>query len=117
MNLAFPKIVKRKKKQREGMSKKHLENLRQLGCCICGDLAEVHHLKQGIPLKERGMGRRAADRYAVPLCHTHHINGVETLSSKSETAWFIAKGIFDPVQLAEDLWNAKDIEEMKAVMP
>jgi hypothetical protein len=117
MNLAFPKPKKRKKKKRPGMDPKHLENIRKLPCCVPGcpsiGKSDAHHLKQGLPDSERGMGRRASDQYTVPLCAHHHINGVERFASKEERTWFATHNVRDPLELAKALWKAKDIEEMR----
>lgn len=111
MKFPLPKPKKRKKKKRAGMDPKHLEFIRRLPCCICGyEPVEAHHLKFGTG--ERGMGMRSTDKWAVPLCHEHHINGVERFGSKMEASWFKAKGV-NPLNLAKDLWGATgDIEAM-----
>ena len=116
MNLAFPKPKKRPKKKRKGMDKKHLENIRKLPCLVCGDVpSEVHHLKQGTG--ERGMGLRSTDRWAVPLCHAHHINGVEKLASTQEAVWFMSYGIHNPLEIAAELWEARgDPEKMHGII-
>jgi hypothetical protein len=41
-----------------------------LGCCICGELAEVHHITSGV-----GMGQRASHFDTIPLCPRHHRTG------------------------------------------
>ena len=119
MNLAFPKPKKRPKKKRGGIDPKHLANIRKLPCCIpgCPSIGDTqaHHLKQGLPDSERGMGRRASDQYTVPLCHHHHINGVERFASKLEGKWFDTHGIKDPIGLAKAYWEAKDLDEMRKV--
>jgi hypothetical protein len=47
-----------------------LSTVAQHGCVICGDDAEVHHIRTG-----QGMGQRASNYLVVPLCPFHHRNG------------------------------------------
>lgn len=93
------------KAKRPGMSAKHLAAIRQLPCCVTGRMpaGEAHHLKAGTG--ERGMGKRSTDRWAVPLSHAAHME-LEGMGSKNELAWFAARGIEDPLALAEALWAA-----------
>lgn len=91
--------------KREGMSEGHLKLIRQLPCCVCGrpGPSDPHHLKANLS-HERGVGRRATDRWAVPICRMHH-DEVEAVGSRNETSWFAYFGI-DPLELASALWNA-----------
>ena len=114
-----PRAPKAKKKsaadKREGMSERHLELIRQLPCCVGQDHpgGEAHHLKISA---ERGMGMRATDKWAVPICHDHHINGVERVGSKNELKWFQQRGV-KPLDLAAGLWLVTGkLESMLAVM-
>ena len=102
--------------KREGMSERHLELIRKLPCCVGGDHpgGEAHHLKLGT--KERGMGLRSTDKNTVPMCHEHHINGIERAGSKNEFAWFRDRGV-SPLDLAAALWLVTGkLEAMLAVM-
>jgi hypothetical protein len=114
-----PRAPKTKKKsaaeKREGMSKQHLELIRQLPCCVGQNHpgGEAHHLKISA---ERGMGMRATDKWAVPMCHDHHVNGVERAGSKNEQKWFRDRGV-QPLDLAAGLWLVTgDLERMRLVM-
>jgi hypothetical protein len=92
-----------KRKKLPGNSEKHLAALRLLPCCIPGCTvvgSEVHHLKSG---GHRGAGMKAPDRLGVPLCHEHHINGVERVGAKNELSWFAKFGV-EPLELAAALW-------------
>ena len=93
------------RKTRPGNDPTHLELIRQLPCCICLSRKEVqaHHLKCG---GERGMGLKAPDKFAVPLCAIPHHDEVERIGSRNEMAWFEDKGGFDPLELANALWSA-----------
>ena len=51
-------------------SKKYLAYIKSKPCLICGSTAtEPHHE----PLGKAGMGIKAPDSHAVPLCHEHHV--------------------------------------------
>lgn len=53
--------------------KDHLERLAELGCIVCLEHyscwspAEIHHPRAG-----QGMGQRASNYEAIPLCPAHH---------------------------------------------
>jgi len=91
-------------KDRPGMSAVHLDDIRSVNCCVCfaHPRNEAHHLKEGTG--ERGMGVRATDKHAVPLCRTHH-QEIEDAGSKNEKKWFTDRGI-DALHLADALWRA-----------
>lgn len=64
----------------------------------------------------RGMGMRSPDRYAVPLCHDHHINGVERVGSRNEIEWFAKRGV-QALDLAAALWGSTgDLAKMTAIV-
>lgn len=93
--------------RREGNSARHLALIRRLPCCITGRPGpnDPHHIKSGPAKIERGTGRKATDRWAIPLSRDAH-NEVESIGSRNEEAWFRARGIADVVKLAEELWAA-----------
>lgn len=89
--------------RREGDSAAHLRFLRGLPCCACrhpsGPGGEAHHLLRigGV----RGVGMKAPDRWAVPLCRAHH----DALHRDgNEDRWFRSVGI-DARALAGRLWH------------
>ena len=50
--------------------RKHCTMVASLGCIICGQAAELHHVMIGTGLSQR------SDHYKViPLCHAHHRTG------------------------------------------
>lgn len=103
--------------RREGNCKKHLALIRKLPCCVTGKRgpSDPHHLKEGLA-HERGIGRKATDRWAVPLCRTKH-EEVERIGSRNEQAWFQKHGIADSLELAAALWrNTGDLERMQRVL-
>lgn len=57
-------------------SKKHLELVAYHKCCLshtntCGGGVQAHHLLKPWSGK-RGMGMKADDKNAIPLCYKHH---------------------------------------------
>lgn len=103
--------------KRPGMSPAHLRLIRQLPCCVTGlpGPNDPHHLKAGL-VHERGVGRKATDRWAVPLCREKH-EEVERVGSRNEWAWFKKHGIEDPLELAAALWrNTGDLDRMVRVI-
>lgn len=91
--------------KRDGMSDAHLAAIRKCPCvaCLRVPAGEAHHLKHGTG--ERGAGMRSTDRWATPLCRTHH-EDVERAGSRNEPAVFARWGVEDAMQLASDLWRA-----------
>jgi hypothetical protein len=115
-----PSLKERSKKhvssqeRREGNSQAHLALVRQLPSCVSGVAGpcDPHHLKSGPALAERSVGRRATDRWAVPLTRAEH-DELERISSRLEEAWFRERGVDDVVELAAALWtNTGDLERM-----
>jgi hypothetical protein len=50
--------------------KLHLNRVADLGCIICHQPAERHHLRAGV-----GMGQRNTNFNVIPLCPLHHRTG------------------------------------------
>jgi hypothetical protein len=104
-------------KKRPGMSEKHLSFIRRLPCCASGAAApsDPHHLKDRL-IHERGVGRKATDRWTVPLSRKMH-DELEKLGSRREREWFMAHGIKDPLELADRLWHVSgNLEQMRKVL-
>lgn len=51
------------------MSRAHLQRIKSLPCGLCGASApsDAHHIREG-----QGMGQRASDYLAIPLCKDCH---------------------------------------------
>ena len=118
-NFKIPREKRKRKKspveKRPGKYPEYLKKIRALPCCVCGrpGPSEVHHLK-GTGL--RGTGMKSTDNYTVPLCHTHHIHGVELVGSRKEMQWFFARNI-RPLTLAENLYASRhSLSAMEAVL-
>lgn len=104
---------------RPGMDPDHLALIRKLPCCVPGCTlnpgGEAHHLKD-TGAKERGMGLRSTDRWTIPLCHEHHIYGVEKVGAQREIKWFADRGI-QSLELATALWNVRgNVKAMVAIV-
>lgn len=98
-------------KLRDGMSATHLANIRKLPSCVSGKRGcEAHHLCGGPAATERGVSRKASDRWAVPLTHEEHMD-LHTFGSRLEREWFANRGIVDVYGLADALWNARGLPE------
>lgn len=50
--------------------KLHLSRVADLGCIICHQPAEIHHLRTGM-----GMAQRNSNFNVIPLCPLHHRTG------------------------------------------
>lgn len=56
--------------------KEHLAKVAEIGCIVClnenhgQSPAEIHHIRAG-----KGMGQRASNYEAIPLCPAHHRTG------------------------------------------
>ncbi|MGB7913897.1 MAG: hypothetical protein WCF79_01140 [Rhodomicrobium sp.] len=103
--------------RREHKAPEYLEKIRKLPCCIpgCGEPppSHAHHLKC---TGERGIGKKSSNKWAVPLCHECHINGVERVGSRQEPAWFRERGILC-LDLAAALYaNSHSLEAMLNVL-
>lgn len=96
-----------KRAQREGNDEAHLAMLRQLWCALGVERpVDVHHLQGGPARKERGLGMRSPDRWAVPLAHWRHME-LHNLGSRNEYAYFMENGGLDPYALAVALWASR----------
>jgi hypothetical protein len=109
------------RRSRPGMSAAHVEFVRRLPCLGCGKRPGgfAHHLITGmVAIGERGQGRRAADRYAVPTCERCHVaafpGSIHWLGS--DEAFYVPRGI-DHRAVADALWRSKgDLEAMQRVV-
>jgi len=111
-------IIKWKRKERDGMSRAHLDNMAGLPCLGCGQRKATvvgHHLCAGLMAAGvRGMGMKAPDRFAVPLCFechdaVHHYKG-------GEEAWLMERAV-DGRAASDALWAARgDVEAMARVV-
>src|SRR5262249_14917279 len=86
-------------------NREHLRYVAQQACLICGrKQSDPHHLRY---LQPRALGRKASDKFAVPLCRSHH-RAVHRAGD--EQAWWKAAGI-DPVKVARQLWRQTQLDD------
>jgi hypothetical protein len=77
----------------------HLRFVAAQGCLVCGRTpSDAHHIRFA---EQRAMGRKASDRFTVPICRLHHR---ELHRRGNERAWWQHRGI-DPLVIAADLWD------------
>ena len=93
---------------REGNDSNHLAALRKCPCIVTLRVpaGEVHHLKSLGAGKERGVGRRASDKWGVPLSRNPH-ELLEAVGSRNEMKWFAERDVNDPHALAAALWAVR----------
>ncbi len=87
---------------------KHLDYIRSLPCCICGEdtTVEAAHIRTGAPEHDKphtGMAEKPSDRWALPLCGKHHR---EQHAFGNELEWWKCHGL-NPFALAIMLRSAK----------
>ena len=68
--------------------RRHLSAVADLGCCICGKPAEIHHV--------RHFGEKRKHSKVIPLCPEHHRLGSGAIHS-GRASWEFKHG-------AEDDW-------------
>ena len=102
--------------KRYGMSKAHLDLVRQLPSCLSGQVpCDPHHLRSGGAEKERGTGIKATDRWAIPLTRGEHID-IHKISGRQERDYLVDRGV-NPLELARALWEATgDLDRMTAIV-
>ncbi len=65
--------LKRTKMKRKGRSKPTAEQqrrhdkIRALGCIVCGNMAAIHHIREGL-----GMGQKVNHDRVLGICYDHH---------------------------------------------
>jgi hypothetical protein len=78
--------------------REHLKFVASQPCLICGRTpSDPHHVKFA---EQRAMGRKASDRFTVPICRLHHR---ELHRKGNERAWWEKQEI-DPLPVAASLW-------------
>lgn len=96
-------------------AKAHLDWVRGLPCCICGNniQTEAAHIRMSCEWAgkgETGLGRRPSDHFTVPLCSDCH-RGPKGQHSMNEREWWTQRGK-DPVCIALALWAATGNQEI-----
>lgn len=80
MTLMFPKPTRRPKRKRP-RDPEYLIWIRTLPCCVpgCRNPSEAHHLRSA---SNSGVGLKPDDRFAISLCHHHHMEA-HTIGQKT----------------------------------
>ena len=94
----------------------YLTLVRQCPCLYCGlePAGEAAHVRRqsGVHNKRGGMGKKPADRWALPLCHEHHMLQHQI----GELAFWYDVGL-DPLLVCEHLYRQRgDPVAMRAVV-
>jgi ERF superfamily len=77
----------------------HLKFVAAQPCLVCGRTpSDPHHIKFAEP---QAMGRKASDRFTVPICRLHHR---ELHRQGHERSWWERQGI-EPLPMAATLWD------------
>lgn len=92
----------------------HLRFVRSLPCIICGKPGPSHaaHVRFGsLPHGKRdtGAGEKPSDKWTLPLCVEHHVDGTDSQHASGERKWWRGKGI-DPLCVAALLYCASGDE-------
>lgn len=66
-----------RQRQPRERDEKHLDFIRSLPCCICGDntSTEAAHIRTGSighGKRSTGMQEKPSDKWSLPLCNHHH---------------------------------------------
>ena len=84
----------------------HLAFVARFRCCVPGCFrhpVHVHHLR--VPGSDAAGGRKASDRYALPVCMEHHQGPGGIHASGGEADWWAARGV-DPLAFARAMVKA-----------
>ena len=112
------KTHKSAQQRRDGNDAKYLSLIRQLPCVVClkSPPSDPHHLKGGQAGAERAFGRRATDRWAIPICRKDH-DFVQPLPGAKELQQFKDWGIDDIRELACCLYSGpRELDAMKRII-
>jgi hypothetical protein len=104
--------------KREGNDPAHLAVLRKclcVGCLAFFGKNDPHHLIGGLAAKERAVGRRATDRFAVPVCRECHEIAQKAFGAR-ELDLFQSWGIPNVYDYAAALYAApRDVKTYNAI--
>lgn len=107
----------RKPRERDA---KHMACVACLPCVVCFSRpVHVAHvrmadLERGKPMT--GKGEKPSDRWTVPLCPYHHVDGPDAQHKSGEREWWERQGI-DAIALCELLYAATgDLEAMEQIV-
>lgn len=105
------KRLKPKARDVNVVEKRHWARLIELGCCICGEAATIHHVtSDGLKRITRSHQR------VIPLCPRHHQiqhGPRESIEALGHEGFYRAYGVH-PLMLADDLWAGSQALEKDA---
>lgn len=86
----------------------YLAFVRKMPCTICrrpgpNDAAHVRAPALHYGKRQTGKGEKPSDKWALPLCRTHH----EAQHRRNELAWWLSYGIADPFALCVALYASR----------
>ena len=115
-----PAAVRVKIKQETERDAAYLEKVRLCPCLYCekDEAHEAAHVRYASAAfgKASGLGKKPADRFAVPLCPDDHRIALHAQHRHNEEAWWISVGI-NPLLVAERMWAQRDdLEAMRKVV-
>lgn len=61
------RMKRRGRKRPTAEQQRYHDQVRALGCLICGNTAQIHHIREGL-----GMGQAVNHDRVLPLCYDHH---------------------------------------------
>lgn len=97
----------------------YLALVRQCPCLYCGldPCGEAAHVRLASAAfgKASGLGKKPADKWALPLCREDHLNARHAQHKQNEEAFWLALGI-NPLIVCEQLYRQRgDLVAMRAV--
>ena len=95
----------------------HIQRVRQLPCCICGDstTTEAAHVRFADPRVGKfitGIGTKPSDAFTVPLCNRHHREQHDLGDERK----FWSLYDLDPILIALALYQAPDHETAERIV-
>ena len=107
----------RKPRERDA---KHMSCIACLPCIVCfARPVHVAHVRMADPERGKrftGKGEKPSDKWTVPLCPDHHLNGPDAQHAMNERIWWMQQGI-DPIDLCMKLYEATgDLEKMERII-
>lgn len=92
----------------------YLKWLRTQRCacgCLQGPPCDAAHLRASSRAHDKpmsGMGMKPDDKWALPLCHIHHM--AQHFSRLGEIGWWREKGVTDPFALCLSYYERYQLE-------
>ena len=98
-----------RKKPPTKAEREHMSRVASLGCWVCGQPAQVHHIRnKGKGFGNVGIGNRSSHYDTIPLCMSHHTGNFSIHNRKKEfeakygTEHEILQKVKERIQCQED---------------